>query len=203
MIETILLNALCGWICNSYIRGGLIEAIFLGSGRNRKWVLWCLEKGILNIQTDGTVNVPGLRIVNALLYGGSAWYQSGSATAAACLCIFMYLGSTLALGDYMRALKQQGSDKSRLWGFGMLTLRGLAWGLIIGAGAVVYNFIEGYDRLYEFIAVTAVSGSLQGLINWSMIEICDRFRINNRFVNFWSSAERLHGAVMWQSLGLL
>lgn len=177
-----LVLALLGAFFNWFIRGGGIESALLN---NR--------------------NVAGLRIVNALAYGGVSWWLSGSWVTAAFAFIGMFIGSTLALGAYIRAMKGDDPDHSEGWGVWRMALRGGAWGVCIAAGMGLSVWAGGsVTRPVEAALWLILGGLAQGPIVYGVIKFYGLKIIKeNKWFNSWTVGEIIHGAVMWLPLLLL
>lgn len=167
-----MLISLLGAFSNYFIRGGGVESAFLN---NR--------------------NVPGLRYVNALIYGGLAWYLSHSMVLGCLLCIGMFFGSTLSLGEYIIAMQGEDEDHSRLWGIMRMSLRGAIWGSCIALTAL----ISWTDVPMLFYPLTILAGATQGIVVYQCIK---NINWNNNVWNFWTISEMIHGAILWATLCL-
>lgn len=174
-----LVLALLGAFFNWFIRGGGIESALL----NNK-------------------NVAGLRIINAVAYGGASWWLSGSWVTAVFAFAGMFIGSTLALGRYIRAMKGDDPTHSEWWGVWRMALRGSLWGLAIAAGMGLSVWAGGsVTRPIETCLWLILAGMAQGPIVYGVIKLYGlKFIQENKWFNSWTVGEMIHGAVMWLPL---
>ena len=172
----IALLALAGALSNQLIRGGGIETI-------------------LKVK-----NIPGLKYVNAILFGVLSWYLSGSIILSILLCIGMFVGSMPALGQYMSAMLGQNPDHDAMWGLYRMSLRGLIWGAAIGLGALISSIWVDVPYLWPFILSTAAAGATQGLCAMAMIWFYKKIEWGNPVFNFWTGYEQLHGMPLYACL---
>lgn len=162
--------ALCGAFFNWFFRGGGIES------------------ALLNYKS-----VPALKIVSALIFGGVAWYQSGSALVAASAFVGMLIGQAFGWGPYIRAMKGEDPDHSKSWGIMRMTLRGLIWSAFLIPTAVLGH------SLATGMGFVLAGLSMGGVYYWAIQHV----KSQGKIVNHWTVAEAIFGALIWVPLAFL
>lgn len=172
--------AILGALMNCLVRGGGIETAFF----------------------DGR-NVKGLRIVNAIAYGGLAWWLSAHWVVGAFLCAGMLIGSMPGLGPYIKAMLGDDPKRDELWGFWRLTFRGYMWGCALAIAMFLASLFVKTDAAFPYGIAVLLSGGLQGVIYWALIKCRKAGWAGNKVLNHWTVSEYIHGAPIWASLAVI
>ena len=175
-LATALGLALLGAFMNCFIRGGLIKVAL---GRE----------------------IPGLRIINALIFGVCAWQLSSSLLTGGLLLAGMLSGSALPLGNFIRAMLGDDPAHDEAWGYMRMTLRGALWGATIAASALIASHWHPMPHLWLFCGLAVFCGAMQGVITLFFIDLKRvGYLPETKWLNAWTLPEIVHGPFMWLPL---
>lgn len=168
---------------------------------------WFLRGGGIESALLNYKNVPHLKVVAALIFGGNFAWACGDVNFLRTdlaygpdigqfifASIVMFVGSAPGWGKYIAAMAGNSTmGKSKMWGLGRMTLRGLYLG-----GCVATTWLVGAPVWFSVLML--LCGALMGPVYYLSFNYVTA---QGKVFNPWTVAEQVFGWLFWVPLALL